>query len=548
MAPKMKHLLLRRDFQILLLCLVLLVGVCLRSVGLSWGLDRGYHPDELKGMHAVAELDLLAGDLTAPSAYYEGTFNYYLWSLPISVIEHWEKPSKKLRASTAYYVRNLLIGRAMTVLFDTLAILLIFLAGMEAINAFYPALFGAFLYTVIPMQVIYAHFLRTHILSNLLCALVFWLSFKLIRRREWWLLLITGVVSGLGAATHYPVGIIAVIPCLCLLFDPARASLSRARALWEGVRYLLSGPLWWIGLGFAIGVFVGEPILFFDPHSIVLQFSEQNLRFVPSGQFGMKSLINFTAIWKYLRTLIPYAMWPLAWIIPYLAIIYLLIRMKFVGYVVPILLFSLLYLYPMAKGYYNAVFARAAMLLFPGFCILASLVCYDVLQLIHLRTAARRSIVAALFLLMLPSLAFDCAYVRAMQRTDPRSAFRAEIRKMAGASVVQVGVQKSGGYFYTVTPAIKTVGNPKIRVRAQQPNEPADYYVVGFTGPTRPPQMQKAIELVQSGEKFKFIKQYRAQPRLFGHKLDLSSFPTDMTYPFPEILLFRSTDSLPVVR
>jgi hypothetical protein len=544
---KMKRALHRRPFQVFLLCLVLLVGVCLRVVGLSWGLDRGYHPDETVSMRGTAELDLLAGDFTAPSAYFEGTFNYYLWSLPISAVKHWEKPSKKLQPNAAYYARTLLIGRAMTVMFDALTIFLIFLAAREAINAFYPALFGAFLYAVIPMQVIYAHFMRPHVLSNLLCTLVFWLSFKLIRRREWWLFLITGVVSGLGAATRYPVAVIVVIPCLCLLSDRAKVSASPGRALWEGIRYLLSGPVWWIGLGFAIGVFIGEPILLFDPRSVVLAFSEQTARFIPTDQFGLERLINFTAVWKYLRTLIPYAMWPLAWVIPYSAIVYLLIRRKFLCYTVPTLLFSLLYLYPMAKGYYHAVFARATMLLFPGLCVLVSIACYDVWQELRLRAATLRPIVAALLLLTLPSLAFDCAYVRAMQRVDPRSAFRSDLEKITGPSIVQVGVQKSGGYFYTVTPAIKTLNNLKIKVRTQQPEEPADYYLVGFTGPQRSPEVQKAIELVQSTGRFTFIKQYGAQPRLFGEKIDLSSFPSDMTYPFPELLLFRSTGSATVL-
>jgi hypothetical protein len=233
----------------------------------------------------------------------------------------------------------------------------------------------------------------------------------------------------------------------------------------------------------------------------------------------------------------------LAWVIPYLSLVYLLIRKRFICYSVPILLFSLLYLYPMAKGYYHAVFSRATMLLFPGFCILASLVCYDVFQVLHLRAVVRRLILAVLLLITLLSLAFDCAYVGAMQRTDPRSAFREDLRKMVGASNLWVGVQKSGGYFYTVTPAINTVSNRKIKGRVQPPDEPANCYVVGFTGPASSTEVRKAIELVQSAQKFKFIKQYRAQPRLFGKKIDLSSFPPDMTCPFPELLLFGSTGS-----
>src|SRR5438132_13866656 len=107
----------------------------------------------------------------------------------------------------------------MSVLVDLCTIVIVFVAIREATRRFYPSLLGALCYAVLPMQVIYAHFMRTHILSNLLCALVIWLSLKLRQSQRWQLLLSVGLISGLGAATRYPVGIIVAIPCLYLLFD-----------------------------------------------------------------------------------------------------------------------------------------------------------------------------------------------------------------------------------------------------------------------------------------------------------------------------------------
>lgn len=250
----------RRRFKLSLLCAVLALGACLRLAGLSWGLQRGYHPDEMVSMRGVVQVDLLAADFTVPAAYFEGTFNYYLWSLPVAAIRllglpdqsEW-KPIDEAHLDEAHFGWILFLSRLMTVAFDTVTILVVFLAVTEAVNAFYPALFGAFLYAVIPMQVIYAHFMRPHILSNLLCALVVWLSFKLIRTRKWWLFLSAGILSGLAAATRYPAGIIAVLPCLCIMFAPVGAPVTPARRFWERIRYLVSGPLWWIGLGFILG-------------------------------------------------------------------------------------------------------------------------------------------------------------------------------------------------------------------------------------------------------------------------------------------------------
>src|ERR1700747_2928201 len=71
--------------------LLLLAGY-LRVMGLSWGLNSGYghelnfQPDEFISLRGVLELDLLAGHIKAPGAYFEGTFNYYLWAVAHAVL------------------------------------------------------------------------------------------------------------------------------------------------------------------------------------------------------------------------------------------------------------------------------------------------------------------------------------------------------------------------------------------------------------------------------------------------------------------------------
>src|SRR5439155_4811023 len=129
---------------------------------------------------------------------------------------------------------------------------------------------GALCYAVLPMQVIYAHFMRTHILSNLLCALVIWLSLKLRKSQRWQLLFTVGIISGLGAATRYPVGIIVVIPCLYLLFDSGKYLPCRKVEFFEREKIFAEGQLWLIALGFGMGLFLGHPLSFLVP-SIVPQ-------------------------------------------------------------------------------------------------------------------------------------------------------------------------------------------------------------------------------------------------------------------------------------
>src|SRR6266480_276303 len=72
---------------------LLLLAAYLRVMGLTWGLNSGYghdlnfQPDEFVSLRGVLQLDLLAGNIKAPGAYFEGTFNYYLWAVPQAVLK-----------------------------------------------------------------------------------------------------------------------------------------------------------------------------------------------------------------------------------------------------------------------------------------------------------------------------------------------------------------------------------------------------------------------------------------------------------------------------
>src|SRR5438552_13067391 len=259
-----------------LLAGMILLAAYLRVAGLTWGLNTGYghdlnfQPDEFVSLRGVLELDLLAGHIKAPGAYFEGTFNYYLWAVPQALLKLTASKTADLNDSTKTQRHSdlLYVSRWMSVLLDLCTIVIVFLAIREATRKFYPSFLGALCYAVLPMQVIYAHFMRTHILSNLLCALVIWMSLKLRQSQRWQILLCVGIMSGLGAATRYPVGIIVVIPCLYLLFNEGANLVNSNSRFLERARAVVAGPLWLIGVGFIIGLFLGHPMLFLDPLSV----------------------------------------------------------------------------------------------------------------------------------------------------------------------------------------------------------------------------------------------------------------------------------------
>src|SRR6184192_4536924 len=83
----------QRPRRVVLFSGLLLLAAYLRFTGLTWGLhsgyghDRNFHPDEFVSLRGVLQLDLLAGRIKAPGAYFEGTFNYYVWAVPQALLK-----------------------------------------------------------------------------------------------------------------------------------------------------------------------------------------------------------------------------------------------------------------------------------------------------------------------------------------------------------------------------------------------------------------------------------------------------------------------------
>jgi len=539
-----------KPLQCAFLCIVLVLAGYLRLSGLTWGLESGYghyrnfQPDEFVSLRGVLEIDLLRGQIRAPDAYFEGTFNYYIWALPQAALKLLSNAgltsTASARSEAEGHAHLLYICRWMSVWVDLCTVVVVFLTIREATRSFYPSLLGAFIYAVAPMQVIYAHFMRTHLLSNLLCAVVISLSLKFRKSQKWWMSLVVGFISGLSGATRFPNGIIVVVPCLYFLFDRCDHFPSGKIRLRECIKHFLTGAIWLIGLGFAFGLFVGYPMLFLDLPSVINAVKAGVMPYASLGEFKASHLLNLWVVWKYVSFLIPFAMYPLLWLLPYFAILYLCFRRSLYHQSLPVMIFSGLYLYFMAKGYLGPYFARATILLFPGFCILVGLVFSDLWLLLKGHRATVCFLITGPLLLALPSIVFDIAYVKAMQQRDARSALNEDLQKLIGHSPVTVGVSRFGGYFYTAMPAVEPLKSDKVEVRLQDLDQKADFFLVGFGGPIDSGVVDAVVKRTEAQGNFTYDKIYSVHPKVFGRELQLERFPQDMTYPFPTILLFRS--------
>jgi hypothetical protein len=481
----------------------------------------------------------LAGKFKAPGAYFEGTFNYYLWAVPEMLHELYSGappiPEPDLPPGQIKFA--LLSGRIMSVAFDLISLLLLFAIISEITEQHLAGLFGALLYGVLPMQVIYSHFMRTYALSNLLCVLVIWLSMKAVKQRQRVLFVVTGVVAGLAATTRYSAAVVISVPCLFVLFQGLAGPDPWLRGVAKSTIYLLSGPLWLLMGGFVLGLFLGEPMLLLDFKNVGQGILFEVSHYAPTGR---RNPFDLAPVWRYLSVLIPYATYPILWLLLYVSTLYVILRPSRWAVVIPMCLFAACYTYSMAKGYID-VFARLVMLILPVLCIFAGLAFGEILPKLLKRPVLLSIVMSVLLLLILPTIVFDWAYGCAMRGRDVREMLLGDMQQLIKSrSSTTIAVSEGGGYFYTAMPAVHPLRCSNVAVDVENAiSKPADFYVMGFERPLDEDSRKSMIRQVESGGAYRFMKAYSHVPTVFGKKWDLSDFPPDMTYPFPAILLFH---------
>jgi hypothetical protein len=255
---------------------------------------------------------------------------------------------------------------------------------------------------------------------------------------------------------------------------------------------------------------------------------------------GAGNVLDLEPVWKYFSSLVPYATYPFLWVVIYLGALYLLFVYRLYPIVIPLYLFGALYTFPMAKSY-MIIFARQVMILLPLFAICAGL-SYEDLVRRRIRSPALSTLMLGLcVLLVVPSLAFDLSYDRALRGRDERDVLRRDLTKLVGdKKAATIGVSDGGCYFYTVMPGVDPLKSERVKVELQQLTRvAADYFVIGFERPLDKSSIDAAVKQVEAGGTLQYVKSYSRDLKVLGCRVDLSTFPPDMTYPFPTILLFE---------
>src|SRR4029077_18205515 len=91
----------------------------------------------------------------------------------------------------------------------------------------------------------------------------------------------------------------------------------------ERARNYVAGQGWLIGLGFGIGLFLVHPMLFLDTPGVTKAITTETLKYASLHEFSGSQLVSLSVLWRYVTYVLPFAMYPMLWLAPYCAILYL---------------------------------------------------------------------------------------------------------------------------------------------------------------------------------------------------------------------------------
>lgn len=538
----------------LCMSLIIFVALALRLRGISWGLPSSelplapLHPDEIWAMTVLSQMNWPLGDFNPEMGHREGALAYYIWT-GFGQILKWLGILNKMPWEVASYDSNygnfLLAARLLTVLLDVASCVFVYLSVLRSIHKNMPALLAGLILSVIPFEVIYSHYVRTHAVSNFFLSATIYFSLTLYDKVNALKLIGLGAISGMAAATRYPLGSCLLIPG-CIVLGHGLTSLRKATSQSIGkITVVMGMKCLFLALGFLVAFIICDPYLIFDFESAKPHLKDQ-AAFVDKDEFSWSSFFSMHKIWVYLSYLLPHGTTPLLAAVLYAAAFYVMLRRGRIRYSVPLMIFVLIYFYSMAKGYTTElVFIRPTMAMFPPLSVLVGLAVGDIL--VRYPTALiRRSLAFASGLVVLLTASYTWAYVSAMDRTDPRVQLYSWLRDNDGRDRITVGAFPYCRNFIVMFPALDALQKPRVtydlRDDLKENPKDADYVVLAAYEPDQFALAERrVVEFSRSGN-YELSAKFET-PVTFGDLVfDNSSYPHDFQYPFPKLYILKRTN------
>ncbi|HVG39174.1 MAG TPA: glycosyltransferase family 39 protein [Pyrinomonadaceae bacterium] len=370
-----------------LLLAALLVGGVMRLSHLDWDQNAHYHPDERWITMVTNSMALPNGvaQFFAPRSsplnpYYDsvekhprnfayGTLPVYLTSATGWLLSHVDEKW----SSYDYFP---LIGRAISGLLDTGAILLVFLLGRRLWGEGVGAL-GALFYALTVLSIQHSHFYTTDITLNFFILLTIFGAAKIMDEPRAWHGFFAGAAAGMALASKFSAApIVAVIPVALFLRWwgwrlPSSAAQTPRPSIKQCLLVLLAAALGFLALNFLF-----QPYAYLDSAGLIASIREQN-RIIVTGEGDMPYTRQYLQTTPYLYFLDQIVRWAFGWplglaaLIGWAWLVVLAVRRRSPG---AVLLLAWMVPYFLITGRFHAKFLRYALPLLPFLALAAALV------------------------------------------------------------------------------------------------------------------------------------------------------------------------------
>ena len=498
-------------------------------------------------MSVLCSADVTQGDIVLEEAHLEGSLLAYVFLAQaltldgLGVIDEMPCPRSVAAGESVYaqqdYRRVLLAGRVLVAVLDLVAILVVFYIARRLTSP-WPSLVAASIFATLPFEAIHAHYMRAHTPSNLAILLVLLASLGLAESQTRRRIVISGFLCGLAAAIRYTSAVTMIVPGLMIASRYRRLRRGGETADGVGGREV-SRRLSLLG-GAAFGGFVITQPPLFLAFSEAMEPVAELLAYVPTEQFSGAGLLDWSKIWAYVTYLLPHAVGPGFYALFVASTVYVVFLRRYYAITLPWMAMNAVYLFFMAKGYVEPVFARAVLNLLPVLVLSTAIATQDALE--RFRSARERAGLALAFVGCLGwTLVFDGAYLRAMTGgKDARYRVAEHLRATRSDDGRTIGVfeDNESGYFTTLPAMVVGPEMPRLRsamgFNAVEPDLKA-VVVAGYMDRYRTAE-ERVADLA---ENHSFTLALAAVPEfaIFAVTFDHRDLPADMQYPFVELFV-----------
>lgn len=530
--------------------LIAATALALRVTAIDWGAPTkeiqcpSFHPDEPQLMAALSQIDISRGDLEPEGAHFEGAFVHYLYYMEALVLRAagvlTALPHQFIKYD-ANYRTMLIAGRILTALFDIAAVILIALLVMRLTASPLASLIAAAMLAFAPFEVIHAHFMRQHIVVNCMLVIMMMLSFGMYRTKHLWRYIIAaGLLAGAAAAARYPSGIMLVLPA-AVLFLRARIIRRGGSVDNADIRIPTLGAFAALGGACLLGFFITDPYFFINVKAAIAGLNYQK-SFVPKTKMTLDGILDYGRVWTYISYLLPSGTKPFLWVIWYAAAVFLAFTPRYYRYTIPLLVLTICYGYPMAKGYADPMFIRPTLFLFPVFAVAVGLAVHE------LRCRFPRASYAAVVAAALASIAslwYTGAYLKGMMH-DPRIAVYDHLKSDA-RTAISIGYYPVGWSDWYIFEPFTNIAGKRISVSVPPftNNARPDYIILAHVDDF-PKTMCGAgattNELPSLTNRYTVEKRFEVRRTLFGVDFTDVRPPADLNYPFPMYMVLKRNE------